>query len=87
MNWDVVWQNLRYVLIAGGMFLAGRGKIDPDVVATSVDQIITFLSAAVAFGSWVWGVWVKWNTKAVSAKTAARIDVPTVSAATGAVQP
>ena len=38
-------------------------------------------------GSVAWGNYVKFRTKAVPIATAARIDVPTVSAATGAVEP
>lgn len=86
MTWDVFWQNLRYALIALGMFLAGRGWIPTDQVPTLVDSAITGFAGAVAFGTWAWGVGVKFGTKSVPAATAARSDVPTVSAATGEIQ-
>jgi len=82
---DTVWQAIRYVLIGGGMFLAGRGKVDPTQVATFADEFITIAAGAVSALTAAWGFFVKWRTKAVPEKTAARPDVPTVSAATGAV--
>lgn len=86
MNQDQFWQSLRYVLIAGGAYLAGRGKIDPAQVAPLADQIISAAGAVVSGATAIWGLYVKWKTRAVPAATAARADVPTVSAATGAVQ-
>jgi hypothetical protein len=84
---DQVWQTIRYVLIGGGGFLAGRGKIDPTQVVPLADQIITIGSGAVSLGAAVWGLYVKWRTATVPAATAARPDVPVVSSATGAVNP
>lgn len=84
---DTIWQTVRYVLIGLGSFLAGKGKIDPAQVPIMADQIIQLGSGAVALGAAAWGFYVKWNTKAVPAATAARPDVPTISAATGTVQP
>lgn len=84
---DTLWQTVRYVLIGIGSFLAGRGKIDPAQVPQMADDIIRIGSGAVALGSAAWGLWVKWKTVPVPEKVAARADVPTVSSATGAVQP
>ena len=84
---DTIWQTIRYVLIGVGSFFAGKGKIDPAQLAPMADQIISIASGAVAVGAAAWGFYVKWQTKAVPAATAARADVPTVSSATGAVQP
>lgn len=84
---DTIWQTIRYVLIGVGGYFAGKGKIDPAQVAPLADQIISIASGAVAVGAAAWGFYVKWQTKAVPAATAARTDVPTVSSATGAVQP
>ena len=84
---ETVWQTLRYVLIGGGAFLAGRGKIDPAQVAPMADQIISILSGAVSLGAAAWGFYVKFRTVAVPAATGARVDVPTISPATGAVIP
>lgn len=84
---DQVWQSVRYALIGGGAFLAGRGKIDPAQVAPLADQIMTIGSGAVALGGAIWGLYVKWKTATVPADTAARPDVPVVSSATGGLKP
>jgi hypothetical protein len=78
MNQDTIWQLIRYGLIAIGSFLVGKGYV------TSAD-VTTIIGALGAIFPVVWGIYVKANTKAVPAATAARSDVPTVSAATGAV--
>ncbi|SFM00900.1 hypothetical protein SAMN03159423_4890 [Bradyrhizobium sp. NFR13] len=82
---DQFWQTLRYILIGIGMFLAGRGIIPAEHVATLVDSIINIGPGLVALGVAIWGLVVKKGTATVPASTAARPDVPTVSAATGAV--
>lgn len=80
MTWDTIWQIVRYILIAGGSFLVGKGWITAENVESIVGAIGTI-------GAVLWGIYVKAGTKAVPAETAARADVPTVSAATGAVTP
>lgn len=77
---DTVWQILRYVLIAGGSWAAGKGWVTSD----QVTQVVGALGALFTVG---WGIYVKKGTTAVPNATAARKDVPTVSAATGAVIP
>ena len=79
MKWDTVWQILRYLLIAGGGFLSGKGYI-------SAEQATTIIGAIGSIGAVVWGLFVKSGTTAVPDSVAARADVQTVSAATGAVQ-
>lgn len=79
MNADTIWQIIRYVLIAAGSFLAGKGYI-------SAENWETIVGAAGAIFTVLWGLYVKAGTKAVPEATAARADVPTVSSATGAVQ-
>jgi hypothetical protein len=78
MNQDTIWQLIRYGLIAAGSFFVGKGYI-------SSEQVTTIVGAIGAVFPIAWGLYVKANTKAVPAATAARNDVPTVSAATGAV--
>lgn len=84
---DTIWQTVRYVLIGGGSFLAARGKIDASQVPQMADEIIRIGSGLIALGSAAWGLYVKWKTVPVPEAIAARTDVPTVSSATGAVQP
>lgn len=84
---DQIWQSVRYVLIGGGAFLAGRGKIDPAQVVPLADQIITIGSGAVSLAAAAWGLYVKFRTATVPVETAARPDVPVVSSATGGLKP
>ncbi|QDM32109.1 hypothetical protein FNL55_12755 [Tardiphaga sp. vice352] len=78
MKWDSIWQILRYILIAGGGFLTGKGYI-------TAEQVTTIVGAIGSVGAILWGLFVKAGTTAVPDAVAARADVPTVSAATGAV--
>jgi hypothetical protein len=79
MNYDTIWQMLRYGLIAGGGWLSSKGYASGEQVETVIGAIGAILSVG-------WGIYVKAGTKAVSAETAARPDVPTVSAATGSIE-
>lgn len=80
MKWDTIWQILRYLLIAGGGIAVGKGWI-------TNEQLLTIVGAIGSVGAIGWGLFVKSGTTAVPDAVAARSDVPTVSAATGAVQP
>jgi hypothetical protein len=84
---DQAWMTIRYLLIAGGAFLAGKGYVTMDQVTDFIDKIPTFVAAATAIGTAGWGLYVKWNTRSVPAVTAARVDVPTINPATGATIP
>lgn len=79
MKWDTVWQILRYLLIAGGSFLVGKGYI-------SAEQVETIVGGIGTIGAVLWGIYVKTGTTAVPDAVAARPDIPTVSAATGSVK-
>lgn len=79
MNQDTIWQIIRYGLIAVGGYFTNKGIVSSDQWTTIVGALGTIFPIA-------WGLYVKFNTKAVPAATAARVDVPTVSAATGTVQ-
>ncbi len=76
MNFDTVWQVLRYALIFGGSFVAGQGWASNEDVTAAVAAISTLVPI-------LWGVYVKAGTTAVPDATARRSDVPTVSAITG----
>ena len=78
MSWDTIWQIARYILIAGGSFLVGKGYI-------SAENVETIVGAIGSVGAILWGLYVKKGTTAVPNEVAARSDIPTVSAATGTV--
>jgi len=74
---DMIWQLIRYVLLIFFGYLTKQGIGDAD----TWNAVLGSLGALFTAG---WGIYVKYGTKAVPAATAARPDVPTVSAATGA---
>jgi hypothetical protein len=78
MKWDTVWQILRYILIAGGGFLTGKGYL-------SADQVTSIIGAVGSIGAVLWGLFVKSGTTAVPDAVATRVDIPTVSGATGTI--
>jgi hypothetical protein len=84
---DNFWQGIRYLLIAGGFYLAGRGIVDPGKVMTHVELAMNILPGLVGLAAAGWGFFVKWRTKTVPEETGDRTDVPTVNTATGAVEP
>jgi hypothetical protein len=79
MTSDSVWQVVRYLLIAAGSFATGKGWVTSDQVTSIIGAIGTLFTVA-------WGLYVKAGTRAVPSVTAARPDVPTVSAATGVLR-
>jgi len=79
MTSDSVWQVVRYLLIAAGSFATGKGWVTSDQVTSIIGALGTLFTVA-------WGLYVKFGTRATDAKTAARADVPVISAATGAVR-
>jgi hypothetical protein len=78
MNSDTIWQLVRYTMLAVGGYFVSKGTI----TSGTLDNLIGYGFTIFTF---VWGFYVKWNTKSVPAATAARSDVPTTSAITGAV--
>lgn len=84
---DSFWVNIRYALIALGVGLATKysgGLISPENAEALITPVV---GAAIAIGTALWGNYVRSGTKAVPTATAKRDDVPTVSAATGQVEP
>ena len=77
MTSDSVWQIVRYLLIAAGSFATGKGWVTADQVTGIIGAIGTLFTVA-------WRLYVKADT--VRSATAARPDVPTGSAATGAAK-
>lgn len=76
MNQDTVWQIIRYALIAGGGFFAGKGYITQE----QLQAVIGFAAVVVPAA---WGLWVKWNTSPVLDKIVEARNVPVVNSATG----
>lgn len=83
---DQAWQTLRYLLIAVGSFLAGKGYVTMEQVMALADELPRLIGAGMSFAAMAWGFYVKFRTRAVPIATAARSDVPTVSPVTGAVE-
>jgi hypothetical protein len=74
---------LRYFMIASGSYLAGRAGLPVEMVGPIVDQLLQVGGGAIAVGGTLWGLYVKCNTKTVSAATGARANVMTLSPVTG----
>lgn len=84
---DNLWVAIRALLMVGGGFLAGKGYVTMDQVKSIADRLPEIVGAVAAVVGPFWALYVRWNTRAVPAVTAARADVPTVSAVTGATEP
>jgi hypothetical protein len=83
---DIYWVLLRQVLQIGGTALSVKYGIPAAEVGNIIDLTIAAAGASAALGSAGWGLYVRFRTRAVPERVAARADVPTVSAATGAVE-
>lgn len=83
---DFVMQNARYALIGVGMLVVGLGWASQSDVDQGINLTMTAGGALITAGTWLYGLYVKWNTKSVPLTTAVRADVPTVSPVTGSVQ-
>ncbi len=79
MSSDIVWQIIRYVLLAVGGYFTNKGVITGDQLTAMIAALGTIFTA-------VWGIYVKFGTKSTTVMAAARGDVPTVNAATGVVK-
>ena len=80
MTSDTIWQLVRYVLLLAFGPLVTKGYLSSDDVSTALGA----LGAIFTVG---WGVYVKYGTKATTAKAAEKPTVPVISPATGAKQP
>lgn len=81
---DSIWQGLRYILIAGGSWLAARGKLNPTEVEPLADATLQVAGGAVAVIAAAWGLYVRFGTASVPKAQADRApQVEELSAATG----
>lgn len=78
MNWEMIWQVLRYLLLMIGPALVARGW-------TTESGWMEIVAAIGTVGAFVWGLYVKYGTRAVPKDVTERRDVPTVSGATGTI--
>jgi hypothetical protein len=83
MNFDIIIQVLRYAVLFGGGIAIGAGWATKEQIASLQEALPEIIGALSAAGTVIWGVYVKWNTKAVPASVAAKPTVPTVSTVTG----
>ena len=79
---DLIWQNLRYAMIALGIAIASQ-VCNGCIGEAHIEIIVGLLISAIG---WLWGNYVKFGTKAVPNDIAAKPSVPTVSGATGQIQ-
>lgn len=79
MNQDMVWQLVRYSLLAAGGYLTGKGYTDDATAQAMIGALMVILPGA-------WGVYVKWSTKTVPASAVEGAPVPTLSPTTGKVE-
>jgi hypothetical protein len=76
MSQDQIWQWIRYVLLLGGGYLINKGQVSEE----QWQSIVGGLGAVFAVA---WGVYVRWNTKAVPTPVVNRQDLPVASSLTG----
>jgi hypothetical protein len=93
MNFDIIWQNVRYLLLMVSAATAAAGWVSSEH-AKQIGELASDAAmwgqiggAVFLVGTWVWGNIIKWNTKTVPAVVAGNPTVPTVNPATGAVEP
>lgn len=86
MNVETVFVAIRYLLVAVGLFLVGRGSVrseDWQAFLTSWDATAGGLAALITV---LWGFYVNWKTKRVPEKEVAAKRLATVSPVTGKVE-
>lgn len=83
---DIFWVGLRQLMMIGGTYLATKYGVDAATVGSTVDLVISAATGVTAAAGALWGLYVRLGTKAVLVKTAERVDVPTVSAMSGATE-
>jgi hypothetical protein len=83
---DVYWTLLRQLLLVVSAPLAAKYGVDAATSGALIDAFIAVGMSSVTAGTMAWGLYIRKGTVAVSETTGARKDVPTVSAATGAIE-
>lgn len=74
---------LRYFLIAAGAFVVARGYATSDTWAQFMSAWDALIGGVLAIAPIVWGFYVNWNTKRVTAEQAKSRKLATVSPITG----
>ena len=70
----------------GGGILVGRGTISQEQLSQFLTDLPSIVGGFLMLGTTVYGLYVKWNTKTVSAEIGAKPSVPTLSSVTGATE-
>ena len=77
MSKDLVWPLIRAFINSTGVAVMVYAYVNEA-------QLEAIIGGLCALGSVLWMVYVRYNTKAVPLPTVNRLDLPTVSSATGA---
>ena len=87
---EITWVQVRNILLAFSGVAVGLG-LGTDVqireLIDAVGTVVGALGAAVYIGTTVWQWFVRFKTMSVPVATGERKDVPTISPASGAVEP
>lgn len=92
MNFDMIWQNMRYIMLTLSTVAATTGWLSAEhasqlgQVASDTATWAQIGGSVFLVGTWAWGIIVKWRTKAVPEVVAGSPLVPTVSGATGKIE-
>lgn len=86
MNYDSIWQNIRYFLIAAAAAAVTVGVVKSEhqsFLTALISQLDTVGPGLIGLGVWFWGNYVKWGTTPVQDAVIERRSIPVVSSATG----
>lgn len=89
MNMDVLWTQIRNLLVVASGVLVGLGvatNIEVTQFIDKIGQVIVGVGAVVYVGTTMWQWYVRWNTRAVPIQVAERPSIPTVNPATGTIE-
>lgn len=83
---DQLWMTIRYLMIAGGGYLAGRGYLRNEDVSPIVDAVLTLAPFVISLAGAAWGYMVRHNTVLVP-KPEVLPGQPVVNPLTGSAKP
>lgn len=86
MNYDQVWQNIRYLLIAALSAAVAVGVVKSEqqsLLMALISQLDTAIPAIAGLVVMVYGNYVKWGTTPVEDVVIEKKNIPAVSGLTG----